>query len=152
MEFINEKNDIFSASNFIHHRLDPLFKLTTIFGASNHQREVKGDDFFIMQNFRHIARHNLLGETFNNSSLTNTGFTQQYWIVFGPAAEHLNDPFNFVLSTDHRIQLILFGHLSEVTSESAQGRSLGLFTTTTTCFSFRFLFRFLRRKIRIEFL
>ena len=61
MKFINEQNDVFSAPDFIHYRLDPLFKLATIFGASHHQREVKGDDFFIMQNFRDIAGHNLLG-------------------------------------------------------------------------------------------
>ena len=44
----------------------------------------------------------------------------QHRIVFGPAAEHLDDALDFVLAADDRIDLALLRQFGQITAKGAQ--------------------------------
>src|SRR5258708_30837575 len=108
VQLIDEENHILGATNLIHHGLDSLFELATIFCPGYHEREIERDDSFIAQQFRHVSSRGFLSQAFDDGGLSNTCFTDQHWVVFGASAEVLNYTFDLVLATDHRIQLALF--------------------------------------------
>ena len=76
MQLIDEENHIFGATNFIHHGLDSLFKLATIFCPGYHEREIERDDTFIAQQFRHLTGRGFLSQPFDDGGLSNPCFTE----------------------------------------------------------------------------
>ena len=125
MEFIDEQNDILHLANFIHDRLDAFLKLTTVFRACDHQGEVESDHTFVAQDFWNIAGGDFLGEAFSDGGLADTGFANQNWVIFGAAAEDLDDAFDFAFASDDRIQFAVAGTFREVASKRFQRRSFG---------------------------
>src|SRR6202030_1160109 len=107
MQLIYEEYHILGATNLIHHSLDSLFELPTIFCPGHHQREIERDDAFIAQQFRHLASRDFLSQPFDDGGLSNPCFTEQYRVVFGTSAQDLNYAFDLVLATDDTIQLAL---------------------------------------------
>ena len=153
MQLIDKKNHIFGALDFIHHRLDALLKLAAIFRPRHHQGEVERDDAFLTENVRHVPARDLLRQPFRNRGLAHAGFAQQYRVVFRPPAKNLNHPLNFILPTDHRIELVFAGQFRKVAAECPQGRSFGILFPGRRLRSLTILDpAFIRRKIRIEFL
>src|ERR1700756_2314900 len=57
---------ILRATNLVHHGLDSLFELPTIFCPGYHQREIERDDAFIAQQFRHVASCRFLSQPFDD--------------------------------------------------------------------------------------
>jgi hypothetical protein len=55
-----------------------------------------------------------LGEPFDDRRLTDAGFTDQHRIVLGATLQNLDGSADFVVSTDHRIELAVFGPLREI--------------------------------------
>ena len=127
MQLIDEENHILGATNLIHHSLDSLFELSTIFCPGHHEREIERDDAFIAQQFRHVASRGFLSQPFDDGGLTNTCFTDQHRVVFGASAKDLNYAFDLVLATDDRIQLALFRQLGQIAAERAQRGRLDIF-------------------------
>src|SRR6478672_12272325 len=113
MQLIDEENHIFGATNLIHHSLDSLFELSTIFCPGHHEREIERDDAFIAQQFWHVASRGFLSQAFDDGGLSNTCFTDQHRVVFGASAKDLNYAFDLVLATDDRIQLALLCQLGQ---------------------------------------
>src|SRR5215472_2815572 len=133
-------------TNFIHHGLDSLFKLATIFCPGYHEREIERDDTFIAQQFRHLASRDFLSQPFDDGGLSNPCLTEQHRVVFCPSAEDLNHAFDLVLATDHRIQLALLRQLGQIAAERAQGGRFDIFLTALLR-GLSFAFR--RREVRI---
>src|SRR6185436_1859236 len=98
VQLVDEQNDVLGAADFVHDRLDALFKLPAVFGAGNHQSQVEGDDTFFAQQFGNVSFGNFLGQSFDNGRLANAGFAEQNGVVLGAAAENLDDAFDFVLA------------------------------------------------------
>ena len=126
MKLVDEKNDILHLADLIHQGLDPLLELATVFRTGNHQREVECHDFFVAQNFRHIARGYFLSKAFDDRRLADARFTDQHRVVLGAAAENLDDTLDFRLTPDHWIEPAFFGDLGEVTTKGLERRGLGL--------------------------
>jgi hypothetical protein len=103
VQLIDEEDNILRATNLIHHGLDSLFELATIFCPGYHQCKIECDDAFIAQQFRHLASRDFLSQAFDDGGLSNPCFTDQDWVVFGAPAEDLNYAFDLVLATDDRI-------------------------------------------------
>ena len=103
-------------------------------------------DSFVAQQFRHVAVRNLLGETFRDRGLADARFTDQDRIVFRSPAKHLNDALDFIAATDHRIKLVLFRQVSQITTKRAERRGFDIFLGRLTAF-----LGFRRCEIRIEF-
>src|ERR1700737_4496362 len=60
----------FERTNLIHHGLDSLFELATIFCPGYHEREIERDDAFIAQQFEHIASRDFLSQPFDDGGLS----------------------------------------------------------------------------------
>ncbi len=76
VQFIDKQDRVSSSTNFVHHRLDAFFKLTTVLGARDHHGQVQNDDSFLSQNLWDFTVDNPLSKSFNDGSLAHTGFTQ----------------------------------------------------------------------------
>ena len=87
------------------------------------KRQVEHDDPLVAQQFRHVARDDLLGEAFDDGRLAHAGFAQQHRVVLGAAAEDLDDALDFVLAADDRVELALAGQLGQVAAESFERRA-----------------------------
>ena len=163
VQFVNEENDVFGATDFIHHRLDAFLKLAAILGARDHEGEIERDHAFVEENFRHIAFDDFLGQTFHDGRLAHARFTEQNRIVLGTAAKDLDNPFDFVFAADHGIHFALAGNFRQITTESLEcgGFNLAFFLTGLGTglaglfflggFARRLLFTGLGGEVRIEF-
>ena len=127
MKFVDKEDDVLIAPDLIHDGLDAFFELAAIFGACDHEGEVEGDDFFIAQDFRHIAADDFLSQSFDDGGFANTSFTDEDGIVFGPAAEDLDDPLDFALPPDDWIHFAFLSEFGQVAAEGAQGGHFAVF-------------------------
>ena len=154
MQFVDEQDDILGPADLIHHRLDPFLELPAILGAGHHESQVEGDDALFPKQFRDVALGDFLGESFDNGGLADAGFTEQHRIVFGAAAEDLDDALDFALAPDHRIHVALAGDLREIAAEGLERGSLDfpLLLGGRLFGSFRNCALFLRVEVGIQFL
>ena len=108
MQFINEENDLaLTGGDFFEEGFEPFFKFPAILRAGHHAAEVHADDAFVLQRIRHVAGYDAPGESFGDSSLADARFADEHGIVFRAAAEHLHDTADFLIASDHRIDLPL---------------------------------------------
>ena len=115
--------------------------MSAVLGAGYHQGKIKCYHAPIAQEFRHITGDNFLGEPFHNGRLSHAGFTEEYGIILGAAAENLDDALDFVGPADYRIHLAFAGDLGEIAAEGAQrGRLIALFAALCRCGLLAFLF------------
>ena len=126
VKLVDEKDDVLALADFIHHRLDALLELPTVFGPGHHKSEVEGDDAFVAEEFGHVAGHDFLGQAFGDGSFAHAGFTDENGVVFRAAAEDLDDALDLAAASDDGIHVALFGHIVEVAAEGAEGGCLDL--------------------------
>jgi len=122
VQLVDEQNGVAGPTDFVHDRLDPLFKLTAIFCTGDHHGEVQHDDAAVGQNIGNGAIDDHLRESFDDGCFANAGFSEQYGVVFLAAAEDLHDAFNFPFPANNRIQLFLAGEFCEVAAEAVECR------------------------------
>ena len=67
-----------------------------------------------------------LGQALDDGRLADARFAQQHRVVLLPAAEDLDDAFDFVLAADDRIELAFAGQFGQVAAEAVQRRGLAL--------------------------
>ena len=122
MKLIDEEDDVFVFANLIHHGLDTFFKLAAVFGAGDHESEVESDDALVAKNLGNIAGDDLLGETFGNGRLADTGLADEDGIVLGAAAEDLNDALDLIRTANHRIEFAFASLLGEIAAIGFESR------------------------------
>src|SRR4028119_2300954 len=61
VNLVNHQDDVPGLTNFIHDFLQALFKLTPVFGASNEQTNIQGNDALVFQDVRNVVVSNPLG-------------------------------------------------------------------------------------------
>ena len=121
MKFVDKEEDAFQFTNFFHDGFDAFLELPAVLGSCDHEGEIEGDDFFIAENFRNVARGDLLGEAFDDGGFTDASFTDEDGIIFGAATENLDDSFDFVFTADDGIEFIFAGEFGEVAAEGFEG-------------------------------
>ena len=126
MQLVDEQDRVLGAFDFVHHRLDALFKLTAILGPGNHHREVKHHDPLVAQQLGDFPTDDHLSEAFDDRGLAHARFTEQHGIVLLTATENLDHTFNLVRATDHRIEFVLASQFGEIAAEAVEGRCLAL--------------------------
>ena len=109
MQLIDKEENSLQLANFFHDRLDALFELAAVLRARHHEGQIQRDDLLIAQNLRDVARSNFLGEAFHNRSFADARFPNEHGVIFGPAAEDLDDALNLIFSADDRIHFSLAG-------------------------------------------
>jgi len=89
--------------------------------------QVQNDDRLIPQDLRDFSLDNHLRESLDNSRFPDAGFSQQDRIIFGAAAQDLQDPLGFFLASYDRVQLPFLGQLVQITAVRVDGgRFIGL--------------------------
>ena len=123
-----DKNNKFSLSalNLAHDCFQPILKLAAVFGARDNRAKINGNQFFVFERLRHLARDDPLRKAFYNRCLADSGFTNQHRIVFGPARQHFHHAPDFCGAADHRIQLFLPGKPREIARVFLQHIIFGL--------------------------
>jgi len=69
------------------------------------------------QDFRNGIAGDFLRQTFDDRRFADPGLPDQNRVVFGPAAENLNNPFDFLFAADHRVQFAVLRHFRQVAAE-----------------------------------
>ena len=73
---VDEEDDVaLTVGHLLDDALQPLLKLTLVFGTGHKGTHVERIELLVFQVFRHVATHNALGQSFGNGRLTRTRFT-----------------------------------------------------------------------------
>ncbi len=90
------------------------------------EREIQGKDAFVGEERWDFAVGNALGQAFNNGGLAHARFANQHRIIFGAAAENLDDAVDFAIAADQRIELAVHGGLGQVARKLGEQRRFTL--------------------------
>ena len=105
MQLVDEEDDLpFAALHFFHTRLETLFKFAAETGPGQHGPHVERNHPFAHQRLRHIVADDLLRQPFDNRRLAHARFTDQDWIIFSAATEHLHHAQHFGIAADDRVK------------------------------------------------
>ena len=126
VQFVDEEDDVLGPADFVHDRLDALLELPAVLGAGDHHRQIEHDDPAVVQQFRHGAGDDHLGQPLDDGRLAHARLAQKNRVVLLPPAEDLDDPFDLVLSTDDRVKLPFAGQFGQIATEAVQRRGLAL--------------------------
>ena len=76
MELIDEENHLTLALlDFLEHSLQSLLKLAAVLGTCDQRAHVERKEPLVLESLRHIAAHNTLCESLDDSCFADTGLT-----------------------------------------------------------------------------
>ena len=126
MQFVDKKNDLpLRVFDFLEHGFEPVLKLPAIFRAGQHRSEVERNHALVLQNFRHIAGDNSLGQAFHNGGFAYAGFADEHGIIFGASRKNLHHAADFFIASDDRIEFAAARLLGEIAGITLQRLILG---------------------------
>ena len=118
VQLVDEQNDApFFLRHFLQHRLQALFKFTTVLGARQQARHVEHQHLLVLQRVGHLAGHDALGQAFDDGGLAHARLADQHRVVLAAPLQHLDGAADLVVAADHRVQLALaraFGQVERV--------------------------------------
>ena len=122
MNLINEEDDLaIRTFDFFDDSFDALFKLAFKFGTGNQGRDVENIDLFGQQIFRNVLLYNAPGDPFDDGRFSNTGIPDEDRIIFFAARKDVQDPADFFISTDDRVELAIQSALVEMDAVFLEG-------------------------------
>ena len=125
VDLVDEQHDVATALDFLEHFLEALFEVAAVARSGHHGAEVERVHLLVFEGFRHVARVDFLREAFDDGGFADAGFADQHWVVFGAAAQHDHDAFDFLRAADHRVKLACGGFGGEVAAELFEDRGGG---------------------------
>ena len=115
VQLVDEQDDAAIALlDLAQHRLQAIFELATVLRSGHHGTQVKRDDVAILQTGRHVARHDTLGQAFDDSRLSGAGLADKHGVVFRATGEHLDGAADLLGAADDRVELAFACLLGEV--------------------------------------
>ncbi len=115
VQLVDEEHDFtLGIDDFLEHGLEAILELTAVLRAGDERAHVEGDDALLLEPFGHVAAHDALRQAFDDGGLADAGLADQDGIVLGASREHLDDATDFLVASDHRVELALAGELGEV--------------------------------------
>ena len=106
MQFVNKDDGLsFVLREFLEYGFKALLELAAILGTGHQHCHIEGQHPFTLEAFRHFTVDNALCEPFDNGGLADTRLANQHGVVLGASLQHLNDAADFVVATDHRVEL-----------------------------------------------
>jgi len=104
VELVDEENHaVLGLRDLLHHRLEALFELTLVLGASHQSAHVEREETDLAGVW-YITTEDALGETFDDGGLTDARLTKENWVVLGAASEDLDCTTDLVIATDDRVE------------------------------------------------
>ena len=115
VQFVDEQNDLAAGfGDFLQHGFEPVFEFAAKFCAGDQRAQVQRDQLLVFQSFGHVAVDDAQRETFDDGGFADARLADQHRIILRAARQHLDDPANFVVAPDHRIELALAREIGEV--------------------------------------
>ena len=102
--------------------LEPLLELAPKSGAADERTEIEREHVHAVESRRHVAGSDALRQPFDDRRLPDAGFTDQYRVVLGAAAQHLDHAEHLGVAADHRVELTLLGPGGQITAELVERR------------------------------
>jgi hypothetical protein len=87
---------------------------------------MSSDDFLVLQSLGHILIDYAPGESFDDGGLADARLADEDRIVLGAPRKHLNDPPDFLVASDHRIELAAARELGQIAAVFRERFVLGL--------------------------
>src|SRR5688572_30665497 len=138
MQLVDEKDHIAILFELIHDRFHSFFELATVFCTRYQRGKIKRYHSFIKQYPRYFSLNDAEGETFYDSGLTYTGFTDQDRVILFTTGKDLGDTFDLGFTTYDRIEST---HLSQLGNVAAEIVKYGCLTFCCTSLFCPFLLR-----------
>ena len=107
--------------DFLEHRLEPLLELTAVLRAGDERAHVERDDPLVLEPFGHVAADDAAGQPFDDGGLADARLADEDRVVLRAAREHLDHAADFLVPSDHRIELLLVRQLGEVAAVALEG-------------------------------
>ena len=104
VQLVDERDDLaLGLLDLGQHGLEPLLELAPVLGAGHHGPEVQGDEALVTQRLRDVAVDHALRQAFDDGGLADAGLPDEHRVVLRPPAQHLHDPPDLGVSSDHRV-------------------------------------------------
>ncbi len=103
VNLVDEQDRVRIFGKLFENRLEPLFEITAVLGASKQRAHVQRINLRAQQDFRHATLNNTPRKPLGDGGFANTGLTNQQRIVLAPPAQGLNDPLELTFASDERI-------------------------------------------------
>ena len=127
VDLIDEQHDLsIGGGDLLQHRLEPFFELTAVLRPGDQGTHVEGNELSVLQGLGHITIDDPLCQALDDCCFADPGFTDQYGVVLGAAAENLNGAADLFIPSDHRVQLTIAGRCCEIAAVFLQGFVGGL--------------------------
>jgi hypothetical protein len=125
VKFIDEENHLaVRSSDFFHDLFHSLFEFSSVLGSGYECCQIESNDASIFEQVGDVARDDSEGQAFGDGGFTDSGFSDEAWVVFGASAKDLHHALDFVLSSDHGVELALASEFGEVSAKFIKGLSL----------------------------
>ncbi len=109
VQLVDEQDGVLGAADLVHDGLDPLLELAAILRAGDHHGEVEHDDPAVAEQFGDVPVDDHLGEALDDRRLADAGLAEEDRVILLAAREDLDDPLDFILAADDRVQLAIAG-------------------------------------------
>ena len=117
VQFVDEGDHLTGGvGDLLQHCLQPLLELAAVLRSRQQAGDVERDESLVLQTLGNVAVGDATGQALDDGGLAHTGFADEHRVVLGATTEHLDDPANLGIATNHRIDLSVTGALGEVLS------------------------------------
>ena len=117
VQLVDEEDDFAGRGGDLgQHRLQALLEFAAVFGASDHCAEIERQEPLVLEAFGHVAVDDPEGEALDDRGLADPGLADQHRVVLGPARQNLHRAADFLVPTDHRVELTFAGYGSQIAS------------------------------------
>ena len=115
VQFVDEQDDFaFLGFQFLQNSLQALLEFATELGASHERAEVQRKQSLVLEPFRHIAVDDALRKSLDDRRFPDPGLTDQHRVILGAPRQHLHGAPDFLVASDHWIDLALTSCRGEV--------------------------------------
>ena len=117
VELIDEKDDLsFRFLDRFKDVFQPFLKFAAVFRSRYKGTHIELEDLFVLKAYRHVAADDSARQTFNDSRLADTGLTDDDRVVFGSSRKDPDDPSDFAVTPDHRVEFPRLCKIDNVSS------------------------------------
>ena len=110
VQFINEEDDLaFALLDLVQNALQALLKFAPVLGTGHQSAHVQAEHLAVLQVVGHIAPHDPLGKALGDGGFAHAGLADQAGVVLALPAQNADDVPDFLVTADHRVQLVLLG-------------------------------------------
>ena len=115
VQLVDEDDDLaFILRDFLEHGLQAFLEFAAVLGTGKQRRHVEAQYLLALERFRHFVIDDALRQSFDDGRLADARFADQHRIVLGAPLQDLDGAADFVVATDHRVELALTGAFGEV--------------------------------------